>query len=257
MNSAQHHHYLKQLGIIQYVPKNNASVESDDGDVIAETVIAPAINDVKTELKQSSETVHTSHIIETAIDKPITSNTDWFQLENQIKQCRSCDMHETRKQVVLGNGDKNARLLIVGEAPNAEEDKQGESFIGPTGDLLNSMLWAMGFSREQVFMTNTIKCKPTGDRKPGVKEIASCRGYLEHQIKLVQPTLVLAMGAVAAHSLLQTDMAVGKLRGRVHKLKDQDVSVLVTYHPAYLLRRPEEKAKSWTDLQQALTILNA
>jgi DNA polymerase len=142
--------------------------------------------------------------------------------------------------------------MFVGEAPGAEEDRRGEPFVGRAGQLLNEMLRAVGLSRENVFITNILKCRPPGNRDPRPEEAASCRGYLERQIELVSPTLIVAVGRIAAQRLLDSQDSVGRLRGRLHSLAPRGVPVLVTYHPAYLLRSPGEKRKSWADLLFAM-----
>lgn len=154
-----------------------------------------------------------------------------------------------RRQAVFGCGDRSADWMIIGEAPGQEEDRQGEPFIGRAGQLLNNMLRAVELSREQVYIANVIKCHPPGDRNPHMDEISQCFGYLQRQIALVKPKLILVVGRVAAHALLKVNGPLGSLRGQVHQFAD--VPLVVTYHPAYLLRKPSEKAKSWQDLRLA------
>jgi DNA polymerase len=179
---------------------------------------------------------------------------DWPQLAQRVAGCTACELHRTRTQTVFGVGDQRARLMVVGEAPGADEDRQGEPFVGRAGQLLDAMLAAIGLARDQVYIANILKCRPPGNRNPAVEEVAACQGFLERQIDLLQPQLILAVGAIAAHNLLGSEESVGRLRGRVHPLPS-GVPVLVTYHPAYLLRRPEEKAKAWQDLQRAAKLL--
>ncbi len=174
---------------------------------------------------------------------------DWGELEKAVAGCRACKLCESRRNTVFGVGDRSADLMIVGEAPGAEEDRKGEPFVGRAGMLLDNMLAAIGLQRQQVYIANILKCRPPGNRNPTVEEAAACAPYLQRQIELVAPRLVLAVGGVAAHNLLSTDESVGRLRGCAHRLPHGDREVLVTYHPAYLLRRPEEKAKAWADLQ--------
>ncbi len=181
---------------------------------------------------------------------------DWSALQQAVASCRACGLHEARTQTVFGVGDRQARLMVIGEAPGAEEDRQGEPFVGRAGQLLNAMLEAIGFARDQVYIANIVKCRPPGNRDPHAEEAAACRPYLLRQIELIQPALILSAGRVSAHNLLGTDLSVGRLRGRVHRLDPGDVPLIVTYHPAYLLRRPQEKAKSWQDLQSAWRLLN-
>ncbi len=175
------------------------------------------------------------------------ASLDWDGLAAVVAGCRACGLCETRTQTVFGVGDRHARLMVIGEAPGAEEDRQGEPFVGRAGQLLDRMLEAIGLSREQVYIANVLKCRPPGNRDPRAEEVVACRGWLDRQIALVQPELILAVGGVAAKNLLETDEAVGRLRRRVHHYRETPLRV--TYHPAYLLRRPEEKAKAWIDLQ--------
>ena len=176
----------------------------------------------------------------------------WDQLADRVRQCSRCELHSGRKQTVFGTGNLRAEWMIIGEAPGADEDTQGEPFVGRAGQLLNSMLQAMGYPREQVYIANVVKCRPPGNRDPKPDEVASCSSYLARQIELVNPRMILCLGRVAAQNLLNTDTPIGKLRGQLHHLGEKQRPVVVTYHPAYLLRSPGEKRKAWQDLQFAL-----
>jgi len=178
---------------------------------------------------------------------------DWPELRARVLACTACPLHATRIQAVFGVGNPQAELMIVGEAPGADEDRQGEPFVGRAGQLLNAMLRAIGLAREQVYIANILKCRPPGNRDPLPEEVLCCRAYLLRQIELVQPRLILAAGRVAAQNLLNSSENVGRLRAREHRLGD--TPLLVTYHPAYLLRSPEEKAKAWQDLQRLARML--
>ena len=178
----------------------------------------------------------------------ISSADDWEPLEQEALACTKCVLHKTRTRVVFGVGDRRARWLVVGEAPGADEDRQGEPFVGRAGQLLNEMLWAAGVTREQVYIANILKCRPPDNRDPKPEESASCEGYLQRQIALVQPSLLLAVGRIAAQSLLREDTPIGRLRGRVHRYGPASIPLVVTYHPAYLLRSPGQKSKAWDDL---------
>jgi DNA polymerase len=182
------------------------------------------------------------------------STLDWPALELAVSACTACELHQSRTQTVCGVGSRVAEWMVIGEAPGAEEDQQGEPFVGPSGKLLNNMLRALGLQREQVFISNILKCRPPEDRDPLPAEISQCEPYLQRQIELVAPKVILAMGAVAAHHLLQVDTAVTKLRGQLHHYGQ--TPLVVTYHPAYLLRKPSEKAKSWADLRFAASVVN-
>ncbi|MEE8342752.1 MAG: uracil-DNA glycosylase [Gammaproteobacteria bacterium] len=180
---------------------------------------------------------------------------DWPVLEQTVLQCRLCDLHEGRTQAVFGVGDRAADWLIIGEAPGAEEDRRGEPFVGRAGQLLNAMLKAVGLRREQVYIANIVKCRPPNNRDPRPAEAASCRQYLMRQVELIRPSLILAVGRIAAHNLLGTDSSLGKLRGRIHHFGPQQIPLVVTYHPAYLLRSPDQKAKAWSDLLLARSVV--
>lgn len=188
---------------------------------------------------------------------PDCTQYSWEALQQAVSQCQGCGLHKTRTQTVFGTGDLQARWMLVGEAPGADEDRQGEPFVGRAGKLLNNMLAAIGLPRGAVYIANTLKCRPPNNRDPKPDESAACRGYLERQIALVNPTLILVVGRIAAHNLLQTTTPLGRLRGTVHALPGSNVPVIVTYHPAYLLRQPAEKAKAWQDLQMARDFMHS
>lgn len=175
----------------------------------------------------------------------------WGALEKEALACTRCPLHETRTRVVFGVGDRRARWMVIGEAPGAEEDRQGEPFVGRGGQLLMAMLGAAGVSREQVYIANILKCRPPENRDPKPEEAASCEGYLQRQIRLVQPGLLLAVGRIAAQGLLATDTPIGLLRGQVHRYGPKAIPLVVTYHPAYLMRSPGQKRKAWEDLRLA------
>lgn len=179
---------------------------------------------------------------------------DWPQLIDSIRGCTACGLCQTRKQAVPGVGDQQAQWLIVGEAPGADEDRLGEPFVGRAGQLLDNMLAALGLRRGQgVYIANVLKCRPPNNRDPQPDEVAACRAYLQRQIDLIQPQVILCVGRHAANTLLGLDERVGQLRGRVHDL--QGIPLVVTYHPAYLLRSPAEKARAWQDLVLARSAL--
>lgn len=180
----------------------------------------------------------------------------WEKLRKEVTVCRKCDLHQGRTQTVFGVGDIHADWMLIGEAPGAEEDRQGEPFVGRAGKLLNAMLLAIGLKREQVFIANILKCRPPNNRDPRPEEVAACAPYLKQQIELIRPKIILALGRIAAQNLLKVDTPIGKMRGRCYEYPDPRVPVVVTYHPAYLLRSPREKQKSWQDLQLAMQIYN-
>ncbi len=176
---------------------------------------------------------------------------DWLGLQERVRICQDCELHRQRTQTVFGVGAQQAPWLIVGEAPGQEEDVQGEPFVGRAGHLLNAMLQVVGVNRAQVYIANTVKCRPPNNRTPDALEMALCAPYLQRQIQLLQPQLILVVGRVAVQQILHSEEAIGRLRGKVHRYADTGIPVIVSYHPAYLLRRPSEKAKVWLDLQLA------
>jgi DNA polymerase len=172
---------------------------------------------------------------------------DWPTLKGAVEQCSACPLHAKRNKTVFGVGDESASWLFVGEGPGADEDAKGEPFVGQAGRLLDNMLAAVGMRRgEDVYIANVVKCRPPNNRNPESGEMSCCEPYLTRQIELIRPKLIVAMGKIAASHLLQTDAAVASLRGRVHEYRG--TPLIVTYHPAYLLRTLADKAKAWTDL---------
>ncbi|MBX9605454.1 MAG: uracil-DNA glycosylase [Gammaproteobacteria bacterium] len=185
-------------------------------------------------------------------DGPDPHTLDWPALEACVRDCQRCELARGRTQTVFGVGNRAARWLVIGEAPGAEEDRRGEPFVGRAGQLLNSMLRAIGLAREEVYIANILKCRPPNNRDPRPEEVIACRGYLERQIALIDPTLILAVGRISAQNLLSVDTPIGRLRGTLHSYGQRSIPVVVTYHPAYLLRSPGEKRKAWDDLRLAL-----
>ena len=178
---------------------------------------------------------------------------DWKTLAATVRGCTLCGLCATRTQTVFGTGAIRARLMVIGEAPGAEEDRQGEPFVGRAGQLLNSMLRAAGFGRPQVYIANVLKCRPPNNRDPAADETDHCLPYLRRQVELINPAVILCVGRIAAQRLLEREEPLARLRGRVHRLGR--TPVVVTYHPAYLLRSPTEKRKSWEDLKLAMGVL--
>ncbi|OGT15426.1 MAG: DNA polymerase III, partial [Gallionellales bacterium RIFOXYB12_FULL_54_9] len=176
----------------------------------------------------------------------VLASLDWPELKQRVHGCHRCDLREGCTQTVFGVGCEQADWMFVGEAPGLEEDATGEPFVGHAGRLLGNMLLAIKLKRSEIYIANVIKCRPEDDRHPHVGEISSCFPYLQRQIGLVQPKLIVALGKTAATALLGTDATIASLRGTVHDYKG--IPLIVTYHPAYLLRSPMEKAKAWQDL---------
>lgn len=215
--------YLGALGIDVWVPREQAG--PSDPDLVEVTVTADE------------------------------SAPDWTELQANVAGCTRCPLHQSRTQTVFGVGNRRADWMIIGEAPGAEEDRRGEPFVGRAGKLLDEMLRAVGLDRGTVFITNILKCRPPGNRDPAADEAAACRDYLERQIELIRPRLILAVGRIAAQQLLHTDSPLGRMRGRAHSLNNGQVPLVVTYHPAYLLRSPSQKRKVWEDLCLARQIV--
>ena len=196
----------------------------------------------------------------TRADAAAIAQLDWPALQAAVADCRACGLCEGRRQTVFGSGHRRAHCMVVGEAPGEQEDLAGEPFVGPSGQLLDRMLAALGLTRadadpaRQVYIANTLKCRPPINRNPLAGELATCQPFLERQVALVQPRVILAMGPFAAHSLLGSNEAIGKLRGRLHQW--HGVPLVVTYHPTYLLRQPADKARAWDDLCLAASCLD-
>jgi DNA polymerase len=176
------------------------------------------------------------------------SHLDWPELAEVVSNCTACELHKGRTQAVFGVGNQQAELMFIGEAPGADEDRQGEPFVGRAGQLLNEMLKAIGLQRQSVYIANILKCRPPNNRDPKPEEAEKCAVYLYRQIELIQPKVIVAVGRIAAQRLLKTDAPLSRLRNKVHVLPGTQTSFIVTYHPAYLLRSPLEKRKAWQDL---------
>ncbi|MEJ2619727.1 MAG: uracil-DNA glycosylase [Candidatus Thiodiazotropha sp.] len=246
MDELRRQSYLKMMGVTQW--RLRQPVEQ-------EPLSAPIVEG-ETELNQVQQPVAQSELVEPTETLIATQEQpDWQTLRAQVKQCRQCGLRQGCSQTVFGVGNEQADLLVIGEAPGADEDRQGEPFVGRAGQLLNAMLLAMGFKREAVFIANIVKCRPPNNRDPSAEEALACQNYLLQQVALIKPKLILSVGRISAQNLLKTDIAVGKLRGRVHNFGEAAIPLVVTYHPAYLLRSPEQKGKAWQDLQLVLSVL--
>ena len=186
------------------------------------------------------------------------SALQWPELERAVASCVGCPLHRSRRRTVFGAGARDADWMVIGEGPGANEDRQGEPFVGRAGRLLNAMLFALGLARDEVFITNTVKCRPPGNRDPEPEETERCGPFLDRQIDLLAPRVILAAGRVAAQTILATNAPLGRLRGREHTYPrgDRRVPVVATYHPAYLLRTPSAKRAAWEDLCLARSIVD-
>ncbi len=230
---------LQDLGITPLVPRRAGASKS--------AARGPSLNQRPAPVSIAAQPAVAPDVRAAAV-----AGMDWTALKAAVKECTACGLRAGCTQTVFGVGDEQARWLVIGEAPGADEDKQGEPFVGRAGQLLNSMLAAIGLRREQVYIANILKCRPPGNRDPAPAEAELCRPFLERQIALIRPQLILAVGRIAAQNLLNTDTPIGRLRGAVHRVGE--TPVVVTYHPAYLLRSPGEKRKAWTDLQYAVRV---
>lgn len=175
--------------------------------------------------------------------------TPWESLQQAVATCTACQLHTTRTQTVFGVGNPQANLMFIGEAPGFNEDQQGEPFVGRAGQLLTAMIKTIGFERSQVYIANILKCRPPNNRDPQAEEVATCTPFLDKQISLIQPKLLVAVGRIAAHYLLNTKSSVESLRNKIHYYGENKTPLIVTYHPAYLLRNPADKKKAFVDLQ--------
>jgi uracil-DNA glycosylase family 4 len=273
MDAARRKHYLKRLGIDAWQQRGAADAVPVPA---VETLVEPPARPARREpvsvrepapiparpalapAAKPAPTAPASAAAEAKAPRPALAEVpaDWAGLRAVVKDCQACKLCETRTQTVFGVGSDAAPLMIVGEGPGADEDASGEPFVGRAGKLLDEMLKAIGRSRTQadagkaVFIANVVKCRPPANRDPQPDEVDACRRYLDRQIELVRPKLIVALGRIAAQRLLETDAPLSKLRGPLHQYGPTQTPVLVTYHPAYLLRSPREKAKSWEDLKQ-------
>lgn len=191
-----------------------------------------------------------------AVTQPAIEQSAWDQLREKVSRCTQCALHKSRKQTVFGVGHQQADLLIVGEAPGYYEDQQGEPFVGRAGKLLNEMLKSIGLDRQTVYIANVLKCRPPQNRDPVADEVACCTPFLEQQIQLLNPQLILALGRVSAHYLLKSTASMRDLRGSIFRFGEQNVPLLVSYHPAYLLRSPRAKRQSFNDLLKVKEMLD-
>ncbi|MGE5240471.1 MAG: uracil-DNA glycosylase [Bacteroidota bacterium] len=240
MNTRLQQQYLDAMGITRWVPRGGSLHGLTEESVInAAQTHAPGAAVEPPPVPVSMERDGVS--------------ANWTELETAVRSCTKCPLHATRTQTVFGVGSRHARWMFIGEAPGADEDRQGEPFVGRAGQLLNAMLFAMGLKREEVYIANVLKCRPPGNRDPQPEEVAQCEPYLLRQIELIRPALIIALGRHAAHSLLKTEAPLARLRGQ--RLSYHGTPLIVTYHPAYLLRNPADKRKAWDDLCLAKTVM--
>jgi uracil-DNA glycosylase len=245
--------YLAAMGVDVWVSRRPSVVQDEEGAAAgSDVVVAPDPRAPSAQLRAPAREARSP----ARSDIPAEVEAKWDALKAEVLSCTRCGLHTTRTQGVFGVGNRKADWLIVGEAPGAEEDRQGEPFVGRAGQLLNAMLRAIGLQRESVFIANVLKSRPPGNRDPKPEEVAACLPYLMRQIALLQPKLMLAVGRIAAQNLLATDVSLGRLRGQVHTFGELNTPLIVTYHPAYLLRTPADKRKAWEDLKFARSVFD-
>jgi uracil-DNA glycosylase family 4 len=244
MSSALRKEYLAALGLETWTLRGAAAAASDP-------VAAPFNESVSVIAAVPREAARRDELAPGDAAAPREAAYDWPQLRERVAACTRCGLSATRTQTVFGVGNLQAEWLVVGEAPGADEDRQGEPFVGRAGQLLNAMLRSIGLKREQVYIANVLKCRPPQNRDPVAAETMECLPFLDRQIALLKPRIMLVVGRIAAQNLLRTDAKVGTLRQQVHIFGASGVPLVVTYHPAYLLRSPAEKRKAWEDLKFA------
>jgi uracil-DNA glycosylase family 4 len=254
MDPARRADCLQSLGIDVWVPRAGAVVLQREALPAAETLsVAPAPLPAPV-IAPEPTIVVPSRRVDAPSDAELAAQ--WQALKAEVAVCTKCSLHATRTQTVFGVGNERAQWLVIGEAPGADEDRKGEPFVGRGGQLLDSMLRAIGVRRgENAYIANILKSRPPGNRDPKPEEVAVCMPYLLRQIALIGPRIILAVGRIAAQNLLATDTPIGRLRGRLHHFGELNTPLVVTYHPAYLLRSPGEKRKAWEDLKFARSIL--
>ena len=255
MLSERRRQYLETLGIDLWVRRNRgASAEAPPDSPPEASAEAPPAAPAQGQVSARAEPgagVPQGPAVMTSDE----AAREWQQLLEEVRGCTRCPLHLTRTQGVLGVGPKRADWLVIGEAPGAEEDRRGEPFVGAAGQLLDAMLRAISLDRHtNVYIANVLKSRPPNNRDPRPEEVEACLPYLARQIALLQPKIMLAVGRIAAQNLLGTDAPLGRLRGRVHHFGERQTPLVVTYHPAYLLRTPADKRKAWEDLKFARSV---
>lgn len=252
-DGAHHRQYLKTLGIPVWERRPGFFPERETTtEYVAPVEVSPdevSVSPVLESTKNTSTETKTDSVVEAA------ASWDWESLRKDVEQCTACELSQSRTQTVFGVGNDQADWLIIGEAPGKDEDIQGEPFVGRAGQLLNEMLLAIGLKREQVYIANILKCRPPNNRDPQPEEVIQCESFLQRQIEWIKPKIILSVGRISAQNLLKTDEKIGRLRGTVHRYGPQQIPLVATYHPAYLLRSPLEKRKAWEDLKLAMSVM--
>lgn len=248
MSSSNKNAYLKEMGIDVWVERDPIVQELEVEQPTIETSQPSFSTPPVVELKENI-----SSEITTAINVELL---DWQALTALIAECQLCELSKTRSQTLVGSGSQNAELMIIGNAPTNADEQQGNIFSGEAGNLLTAMLKAMGYQRNDVYISNIVKCKTVENQEPSEEQALSCKAYLLRQISLIKPKLILALGNSAAQQLLKSKSTMNRLRGQLHYVDTINAPILVSYHPTYLLASPNEKRKAWEDLQLAMKELN-
>ena len=274
MDALRRNQYLQTIGVDVWVSRHPAAAYEESASEAAAPPVAQASASETAAVPLAQKSGRALHKAEPAVARPSTVSVDvvpavvptpvldvpptvttWESLRTEVLACTKCPLHGSRTQGVFGVGSREAQWLVVGEAPGAEEDRRGEPFVGRAGHLLDAMLKAIGLSRgSNVYIANVLKSRPPGNRDPKPEEVAACLPYLMRQIELLKPRVMLAVGRIAAQNLLATDVPLGRLRGKVHRFGELNTPLIVTYHPAYLLRTPGDKRKAWEDLKFARSV---
>jgi uracil-DNA glycosylase family 4 len=267
MDALRRNQYLQTIGVDVWVPRRpnaeDAAREASHAHARATTAATPAVQAATTAATPAAQAAtagggsasRTPSSLPASPTQVSPTVTTWESLRSEVLACTKCALHGSRTQGVFGVGNREAQWLVVGEAPGAEEDRRGEPFVGRAGHLLDAMLKAIGLSRgRNVYIANVLKSRPPGNRDPKPEEVAACLPYLMRQIELLRPRVMLAVGRIAAQNLLATDAPLGRLRGTVHHFGELNTPLIVTYHPAYLLRTPSDKRKAWEDLKFARSV---
>ena len=242
--------YLRRMGIETWRLRPTNDTENSAEDPVESQ---PKIEFPPPPAESVTPSVPTQSAVQTVRSQ--FADFDMSTLRSVALTCEKCSLSESRKNVVFGTGSEQAEVMVIGEAPGADEDAQGLPFVGKAGKLLTSILRALGYSREDVYIANVLKCRPPSNRDPLPTEARSCSPYLQRQIQLISPKVIIAVGRVSAQLLLDTELSLRQLRAQRHTYRDTGIEVVVTYHPAYLLRRLTEKSKVWEDLLRVREIL--
>lgn len=248
--SEQQNAYLKAMGIDVWVERSPSHSVEKNQLVESEPELIP-----EPELKAKSVQTVTESIPEPE-ERINIESLDWQGLQSTVAECQSCELSNNRTKTIFGAGKQTASLMIIGNAPNEQDEKHGEPFSGEAGKLLTAMIKAMDYQRNDVYISNLVKCRTSDNQDPGVDEVAACESYLLRQIQLLQPKLILALGSVTAQRLLKSKSTMTRLRGQLHYIDNINIPIVVSFEPDYLIRSPNEKRKAWEDLQLAMKELS-